>query len=175
MIATLCLLAFLLGVRMFFNTRSNSLPSSETVISTSDDQPVMIENLEDKDPIPDLVQKSNELKTTAMDMLQTSRTAEQTPATGSALENMLQQNKPLTGDSDWQVLESSADRIENYHEPIKKSMEIYKEEDKRRQKLDREAEKRRKEQIKKEKKKQREAKKREKERLREEKKSISRS
>ena len=152
MITTLLLLALLSGVRFFFSTRNNSPVTPESGISISDVQPGMIENPGSEDRILDPVQNSNEPKTTAMDMLQTSRTAKQTPATGSPLENMLQRNKPLTGDSDWQVLESSADRIENYHEPIKKSMEISKENDKRRQKLDREAKKHRQVQIKKEKK-----------------------
>ncbi len=111
-ITTLFLLALLLGVRFFFSTKNNSPVTPETGISISDVQPGMVENPGAEDPIPDPVQNSNELKTTAMDMLQTSRTAEQTPVTGSTLENMLQQNKPLTGDSDWQVLESSADRID---------------------------------------------------------------
>ena len=56
----------------------------------------------------------------------------------------------------------------NYHEPIKKSMEIIIEEDKRIQEQEREAEKRKEEQIKKEQEKQREVEKREQERLREE-------
>ncbi|MEA2116759.1 MAG: protein kinase [Thermodesulfobacteriota bacterium] len=175
MIVTLFLLALLSGVRFFFSSRNDSPVQPETGFSSNGVQQGMIENPGSDNPIPDPVQNSNEPNTTAMDMLQTSRTAKQTPVTGSALENMLQQNKPLPGDSDWQVLESSTDRIENYHEPIKKSMDIYQEEDKRRKKLDREAKKRRKEQIKKEQKIQREAKKREQERLREEKKRISRS
>ena len=111
-IVTLCLLVFLLGVRFFFSTGSNSPPSPETVISTSEDQPGMVENPGAEDPIPAPVQNSNELKTTALDMLQTSRTVERTTTIESNLENMLQQNKPLTEDSDWQVLESSTDRID---------------------------------------------------------------
>jgi len=111
-IVALCLLLFLLGVRFFFSTGSNSPPSPETVISTSDDQPGMVENPGVEDPIPPPVQNSNESKTTALDMLQTSRTVERTTTIESNLENMLQQNKPLTEDSDWQVLESSTDRID---------------------------------------------------------------
>lgn len=111
-ILALCLLLFLLGVRFFFSTGSNSPPSPETVISTSDDQPGMVENPGVEDPIPPPVQNSNESKTTALDMLQTSRTVERTTTIESNLENMLQQNKPLTEDSDWQVLESSTDRID---------------------------------------------------------------
>ena len=174
MIATLCLLALLLGVRFFTSSKNNSPAPAEPAPSTSAVQPDMVTpGTEERIPDPGL--DRNGMQTTAMDMLQTSRAAGQSPATDSSLESMLEQNRPLADGSNWQVLESSADRIDNYHEPIKKSMEIYKEEDKRRQKLDREAEKRRKKQIKKEQKKQREATKREQERLREEKKRISRS
>lgn len=111
-IVTLCLLVFLLGVRFFFSTGSNSPPSPETVVNASDNQPGMVENPGVEDPIPAPVQNSNESKTTALGMLQTSRTVERTTTIESNLENMLQQNKPLTEDSDWQVLESSTDRID---------------------------------------------------------------
>ncbi|NOQ46282.1 MAG: protein kinase [Desulfobulbaceae bacterium] len=112
MVAALCLIVFFLSARFFFSKKGNSPASPEAVTSTRDVEPGMVEDPGVEDPVSEPAQSSGELEISAMKVLRAKRTSEQTTATGSTVESRLEHNKPITEDSDWQVLESNARRID---------------------------------------------------------------
>ena len=114
LVAALCLGLFLISAALFFRTGSNNIPNSaEETTVTGDTSPDSVEKTVNKTALPVPLKNSDELGTTALETLQTSRAQEQTAATGgSNIENMLERDKTITGKSEWQVLESSARRID---------------------------------------------------------------
>jgi serine/threonine-protein kinase len=114
LIAALCAGVFLVSAVLFFKTKSNNITMQNKGITTHDDiHPETIEKTVDQTFNSRALTNSADLGATALETLQTSRAREQTAVDGgSNIENMLEQNKTITGESEWQVLESSARRID---------------------------------------------------------------